>query len=335
MAYIFDRFPRMVRDLSKEEDKDIELEISGSDIGLDRTILDEINDPLIHLLRNAVSHGIEEPKERQKNGKSKTGHIRLSAQKERNFVLIEVSDDGAGMDVNEVKQVAVKKKLIGSEEVSKLSDEDAMMLITQPGFSTSKKVTETSGRGVGMNTVRSKVESFGGSLTIETKLNKGSKFTLKLPVSMAILQALLVKVASEIYAIPLTNISETIKIDTATVKIMEHHEVIPYRDEVLPLVRLRERFGFAIADGAEKSRERRDFAVSADNSAVSAVARIPVVVVEIGRKKVGFVVDALVGQQEVVIKSLTGDLKGMPGVAGATIMGDGRVAMIVDVPSII
>jgi len=246
MGYIFDRFPRMVRDLAKEEDKEIDLEIEGSEIGLDRTILDEINDPLIHLLRNAVSHGIEEPKERQSKDKPGTGHIKIIAKKERNFVLIEVSDDGRGMDVDEVKQAAIGKKIVTEDEAAKLSDQDAMMLITTAGFSTSKKVTETSGRGVGMNTVRTKVESFGGSLFIDTRLNIGSRFILKLPVSMAILQALLVRIADEIYAIPLTNISETIKIDTSIIKTMEHHEVIPYRDEVLPLIRLREKFGFTI-----------------------------------------------------------------------------------------
>ena len=318
MAYIFDRFPRMVRDLAKEESKEIDLEIEGSDIGLDRTILDEINDPLIHLLRNSVSHGIEEPKERLKVDKPKTGKIKLAARKERNFVLIEVSDDGKGMDVNEVKKIAVEKKIIDKEEASKLNDQDAMMLITTAGFSTSKKVTQTSGRGVGMNTVRAKVESFGGSLSIETGPDKGSKFTLKLPVSMAILQALLVKVANETYAIPLTNISETIKIGTDTIKTMEHHEVVPYRDEVLPLIRLREKFGFSTETRNQKPE-----------------TRLPVVVVEVGYRKAGFIVDQLVGEQEVVIKSLTGDLKGMRGVAGATIMGDGRVALIVDAPSII
>jgi len=318
MDYIFNRFPRMARDLAAQEKKEVDLIIEGADIGLDRTILDDMNDPLIHLLRNAVSHGIETPDVREKLGKKTTGEIKLTAKRERNFVNIEVSDDGQGMDTEEIKKIAIKKGIMPEQEAEKLSQEEIFMLISTAGFSTSKSVTQTSGRGVGMNLVKTKVESYGGALNIESKVNAGSKFTLKLPLSMAIIQALLVRVETETYAIPLVNITETIKIDTATIKTMEHHEVVPYRDEVLPLIRLREKFGFV-----------------AENRGQGTEDRIPVVVVESGYKKAGLVVDKLLGQQEVVIKTVKGELRNVPGIAGATILGDGKVAIIVDVASII
>ena len=315
--YIFNRFPRMARDLAAQEKKEVDLIIEGADIGLDRTILDDMNDPLIHLLRNAVSHGIETPEVRKELGKKTTGQIKLTAKRERNFVNIEVSDDGQGMDPEEIRRIAVKKGIVLPQEAEKLSREEIFMLISTAGFSTSKSVTLTSGRGVGMNLVKTKVESYGGAVNIESKVNAGSKFTLKLPLSMAIIQALLVRVETETYAIPLVNITETIKIDTATIKTMEHHEVVPYRDEVLPLIRLRGKFGFSSEGGLPTN------------------ARIPVVVVEVGYKKAGLVVDKLLGQQEVVIKTLKGELRNVPGIAGATILGDGKVAMIVDVASVI
>ncbi len=348
MDYIFNRFPRMARDLAAQEKKEVDLIIEGADIGLDRTILDDMNDPLIHLLRNAVSHGIETPDARKKLGKKTIGLIKLTAKRERNFVIIEVSDDGQGMDPEEIKKIAIKKGIVPEQEAEKLSQEEIFMLITTAGFSTSKSVTQTSGRGVGMNLVKTKVESYGGALNIESKLNAGSKFTLKLPLSMAIIQALLVGVETETYAIPLVNITETIKIETATIKTMEHHEVVPYRDEVLPLIRLREKFGFAdetaslrgeaeaipnkeIASSPEPALSGANVAPRNDKS----VDRIPVVVVEIGYKKAGLVVDKLLGQQEVVIKTVKGELRNVPGIAGATILGDGKVAMIVDVASIV
>lgn len=319
MDYIFNRFPRMARDLAAEEKKEIDLVVEGAEIGLDRAILDEINEPLTHLLRNAVNHGIETPAERKKLGKIPTGTVRLSARRERNFVVIEVSDDGAGMDTEEIRKVAVEKKLISAKEASKLSEDDALMLITEAGFSTSKKVTQTSGRGVGMNAVRTKVESFNGSLTIESALNKGSKFTLKLPLTMAIIQALLVRVEDEACAIPLANILEVVKIKSDIIKIVEHHEVVPYRDTVLPLVRLDEKLGFTSLE--DKETRVKD--------------SLSVVVVEVGSKKAGLIVNKLLGQQEVVIKTLREPIKNVKGIAAATILGDGRVAMILDTVSVL
>lgn len=323
MDYIFNRFPRLVRDVAAQEKKEVDFAVEGSDIGLDRTLLDEINEPLVHLLKNALGHGIELPEVRTKSGKQAHGKIKLSARRERAFVVIEVSDDGQGIDPQKIKKTAVEKGVISREEAEKLSDEEALMLITLPGVSTSEKVTETSGRGVGMNSVRTKIESFGGDLIIQSKVDEGSRFILKLPLSMAIIQALLVRLSHETYAIPLINITETIKINPEMIKTVEHHEVIPYRDEVLPLIRLDERFGFLSGNRSVEgpSEIRR--------------GRIPVVVVEIGRRKAGLVVDALLTQQEVVIKTLNDPLKNMKGVAGATILGDGKVAMIVDVASIV
>lgn len=316
MDYIFNRFPRMVRDLAAGEGKEVDLVITGSDIGLDRTILDEMNEPLVHLLRNAVNHGLESPGERGTAGKNTRGTITLSARRERNFVIIEVYDDGKGMDPETIRDVSVRKHILSREELSKLSDEETLMLITDPGFSTSQTVTETSGRGVGMNAVKTKVESFGGSLRIASFPGKGSKFTMKLPLTMAIVQALLVRIADETYAVPMVNIAETIKIQRKAVKTVEHHEVIPYRNTVLPLVGVRERFGHTA------SRDSRD------DDALS------IVVAELGTKKAGLIVDRLLGQQEVVIKTLKEPLKSMKGVAGATILGDGKVAIIIDVGSL-
>lgn len=332
MDYIFNRFPRLVRDLAAQEKKEVDFIVEGADIGLDRTILDEINTPLVHLLKNSVAHGIELPEERKKAGKNPVGKITLSARRERAFVVIEVSDDGIGIDGEQIKKAAIKKGIISEEEASKLSDEETFLLTTSPGFSTSKTVTEASGRGVGMNSVKTTVESFGGSLAIESKINEESRFILKLPLSMAIIQALLVKVAGETYAIPLVNITETIKVKFDIIKHLEHHEVIPYRDEVLPLIRLTKKFGFL--DEINEINELPVITETKQNPH-PAKKRVSVVVVEVGRKKAGLVVDKLLGQQEVVIKTLAEPLKNLKGIAGATILGDGKVALIADVAGLV
>ncbi len=313
--YIFNRFPRMIRDLSTKEKKEVDLVIEGAEIGLDRTILDEINEPLVHLLRNAVHHGLETPEERLRDGKPARGTIRLCAFRQRHFVVIEVSDDGRGMNDQEIRDLAVAKKILSEEEAEKLSVEEALTLITSPAFSTSEAVTQTSGRGFGMNAVKTIVESFGGSLKIETDTHKGSRFILTLPLSLAIVQALLVEVSGQIYAIPLSNIVETIKIEKKIIRRIANDEMIPYRDTVLPLIRLSEQFGL--------------------EPAASNGSRIPLIVVETGHRKAGFVVDELVGQQEIVIKSLQGVIKNVRGIAGATILGSGKVAMIVDIASLL
>jgi two-component system chemotaxis sensor kinase CheA len=322
LEYIFRPYSRLVRDMAVNQHKEVDLIIEGSDIGLDRSIQNEINEPLLHLLKNAVIHGIEEPEERERLKKQRRGRIKLTAKRERNFVLIELSDDGWGIDINEIKETALKSGIITKEDLSALSPKEIVTLITYPGFSRAKKVTEAAGRGVGLNASRIKVESLGGTLNIDTEPNQGTVFTLKLPLTMATVQAMLVGVADEAYCIPLSYISETIKVSPQDIKTIEHHEVISYRETVLPLLRLAEKFGFA----ASKSQPP-----ASDNS--SRIPSMPVVVVEGGSKKAGLVVESLLGQQEAIIKPLTGILKGIKGASGTTILGTGKVALIVDVPS--
>lgn len=313
---IFNRFPRVVRDLAQEEKKEVDLVLSGQEIGLDRTLLDEIHEPLIHLIRNAVSHGIEPAAVRKKLGKKERGTIGLAARRERHYVVIEVSDDGCGIDVEVIKKIALERKIVKPEDLVSLKAEEILMLITSPGFSTQREVTAISGRGVGMNSVRTRIESFGGTLRIESRPGEGSRFVIQLPLSLAIVQALLVRMDSETYAIPLANVSETIKIDSEQIRTLENGEMISWRENVLPLIRLKEKLGSKTSRG------------------VSGV--VPVVIVETGaHKKVGLIVDAFLGQQEVVIKTLREPLKNIKGIAGATILGDGRVAMIADINAIV
>lgn len=259
---------------------------------------------------------------RERLKKQRRGKIKLTAKRERNFVLIKLSDDGQGIDIDEIRAIALKSGIITKEELSTLSPKEAVMLITYPGFSKAKKVTEAAGRGVGLNASRIKVESFGGTLDIGTRTNQGTVFSIKLPLTMATVQAMLVGVADEAYCIPLSYIAETIKVSPQDIKTIEHHEVISYRETVLPLLRLAEKFGFAAS---------RSQPPASDNS--SRIPSMPVVVVEGGSKKADLVVESLLGQQEAIIKPLTGILKGIKGASGTTILGTGKVALIVDVPS--
>jgi len=318
LEYIFNRYPRLVRDLAGKVRKRVDLIIEGSDIGLDRTVFEGIDKPLVHLLRNAVDHGIETPEERKAAGKIETGTIRLGAQRKRNVVIIEVSDDGRGMDVGVIGKAAVRGGMISSEEAAGLSGEETLMLITEPGFSTRTTASHGSGWGVGMNAVRTMVESLGGTLKIESTVNAGSRFTIQLPLTMAIIRALLVRVHGETYAIPMANVLQTITIETGSIKPIEHHEMVSYRGTVLPLVRLAAAFGF-----------------EGGSAEMAAAGRLSAVVVEVGTRKAGLVVDGIIGQQEVMIKTLVGALKNVPGIAGTTILGDGRIAMIVDLASAI
>nr|WP_242492617.1 chemotaxis protein CheA [Methanolobus psychrotolerans] len=313
---IFSRFPRMIRDLAKSEGKQINLIIEGQEIELDRTVLDEIGDPLVHLLRNAVDHGIEPEEERKKLGKPVAGLVRLAASRQRNSVLIEVEDDGKGMDPANLKDIALKKGILTREEVDKLSDTDAMNLIFMPGFSGAKTITDVSGRGVGMDAVKTKIESLGGSVKISSVAGQGSIMKLQLPLTVAIIQSLMVTVADETYAIPLSNVVRDVGIKSSDIKTIEGKEVILLRGEVLPLLRLH--------DVLECTKEEED------------KKNLIVVVVEKMGSNIGFVVDNLLGQQEVIIKTLDNKLlKNMRGFAGATILGDGSVALILDIASLI
>ncbi len=315
VSHIFDRYPRVVRDLAKLKNKEINFEIEGSDIELDRMIVDEINEPLIHLIRNAVDHGIEVPAERIKNGKSEKGNVRLSARREKGYVRIELTDDGKGMDPHEIAEKAIEKGMLTKEKMAAMTENEMLMLICEPSFSTAAEITDISGRGVGMDVVKTKVEAFNGSLTIETKKGKGSSFVIKLPLTLAIIQALLVKVIEEVYAIPLSNITEIISISPSQIKTIEKREVIRVREEILPLVSLREVFGLPRLD-------------------LNTTEETYIVEVEVGDKRIGIIVDSLYSREEIVIKTLGGILKRTKGISGATILGDGRVVLIVDIAGI-
>lgn len=314
VEHIFNRFPRMVRDLAKNRGKEVDFSMEGRDIELDRTILDEISDPLMHLLRNAVDHGIDPPEEREARGKPRRGSIRLAARRDRNYVSIEVSDDGQGVDLDKVFEAALEAGLVAAEERLSFGEEDALRLLSTPGFSTAKEVSGVSGRGVGLDVVRNKVESLGGMLIMQTTKGEGTTFALKLPLTLAIIQALLVKVQGEIYAIPLGMVAETAVISSHDVKYVSNQEVIFLRDETLPLVRLSRCLGLAETNGK---------------------GAFPVVVVELAPRSVAIAVDELLGQQEIVITSLDKFLKGIRGFGGATILGTGEVALILDIPTLI
>lgn len=314
VGQIFDRFPRMVRDVAHDLGKQIDFIIEGKEIELDRAILDEISDPLVHLLRNAVGHGVESPQERRKADKPEKGRINLSARKEKDHVVIEVADDGCGVDPKMVRKKAVESGFISKEEADNLGEKETIELICHPGFSMAGKTTSLSGRGVGVDAVKAKIEALGGSLEIKTQVGQGSKFILRLPLTLAIIKALLVEVNQQVYAIPLTSVAEIVKIGKDEVKKVRNREALLLHGQVVPLLRLGEVFG---------------------QSSKSCQGTFPVVIVEMGEKRTGMAVDAVVGEQEIVIKPLTGILKGVKGLGGATILGDGEVALIVDVRSLI
>lgn len=316
IKYLFNYFPRLVRNDAELEGKEIELIMTGSDIGVDRTILDEINDPLIHLIRNAISHGIESPDERIKQGKPAQGQIKVTAIKEKNKVALTISDDGQGINPEEVKAQILKQGLLSAEEVNKLSPDEILMLITLPGFSLSKQVNERSGRGIGMNIVKTKLEGIGGSFSIHSELNKGTTFTLRLPISMAIIPAMLVKLEEEVCAIPLFNIIEMVKLNSSLIRRIENQEMIPYREEALPLIRTKEKLGFEMGKQSIET------------------PMLFIVVCEINQNKIGLIVDYFIGQQQIVIKNLSNLAQGTRGFSGATILGNGKVALIIDVASL-
>ena len=316
VAYVFDRFPRMVRDLCRSLGKEAEVLIEGSDTELDRTVIDEIGDPMIHLLRNALDHGIESPQERIAKGKPRVGSITVAAFQEGNSVVIEVMDDGRGIDPQVVKRKASEKGLITKEEADSMSDEEALGLLCLPGFSTSERVTDLSGRGVGMDVVKSKVESLGGQFQITSKVGEGTKVTIKLPLTLAIVLALLIRIGDETYAISLENVEETLLVDKNETRHVHGSLVTTIRGEILSLHDLKALLSYP---GEQYDKEE-----------------YPVVVVRAGAsgKRRGLIVDELIGQQDIVIKPLGKLLSKVRGVAGATILGDGKVALILDVAGV-
>lgn len=315
VGQVFNRFPRMVRDLSRDLNKEVNLIIQGEETELDRTVIDEIGDPLVHLLRNAIDHGIESPQERQAKGKPAIGEIRLIARHEGNNVIIVVEDDGKGINPEIIKQKAVQKGLISQAEAEKMDAAEAVRLVFAAGFSTADTVTDVSGRGVGMDAVKTKIESLGGMVDVETKVNEGSKFKIRLPLTLAIIQALLVKVCEEIYAIPLGSIDSTINIQYQDIKTIQSQEVILLRGQIIPIVRLSNM-------------------LNVPEASVQVNDDLFVVIVHMGDQRAGIIVDTLIGQQEIVIKSLGKLLAGIKVIAGATILGNGQVALILDVGSL-
>ena len=310
VSSVFNRFPRMVRDISKELNKEINLTVEGEETELDRTVIDEIGDPIMHLLRNSLDHGVEHPDDREAKGKPRTGEVGLIARHEGNNVVIMVTDDGAGINADIIRKKAVEKGMIAQEEADKLDDADAVRLIFLPGFSTADKITDISGRGVGMDVVRSKIEALSGHVDVETKIDEGSVFKIKLPLTLAIIQAMLVKVQEEMYAIPLGSIDSTINIQPTDIKTVRNKEVIVLRGEIIPIIRMEETLQVPHVKDSDE---------------------IFVVVVHAGEAKAGIVVDNLIGQQEIVIKTLGNLFAGLKMFSGATVLGDGRVALILDV----
>ena len=307
---VVQKFPKMIRDLSKKLDKKMQLFMSGEETELDRTVVDEIGDPLMHLLRNSADHGLESAEVRKERGKSEVGSIFLDAYQDGNNVVIEVRDDGNGIDVEAVKAKAVEKGRISQEQADAMSDKDAIDLLFQPSFSTAKKVTDVSGRGVGLDVVKSKIESLSGDVEVKTKLGEGSTFIIRLPLTLAIIQALMVEVGGEKYAISLGSIQTIEDIAPDEIKFVQNEEVINLRGDVIPLIRLNKVLDNESTKGPD------------DNLIVAIVKK--------GDKLAGLVVDELMGQQEIVIKSLGKYINKSKVISGATILGDGEIALIID-----
>jgi len=311
---VFNKFPRVIRDLSRDLGKKVNLIIKGEETELDKSIIEEIGDPLMHMIRNSVDHGIEPPEERIKLGKPEVGTVELKAYNEGNQIVIEIADDGKGMDPEVLKQKALEKGLISEKEADMMSDKEAFMLIFKAGFSTAAKVTNVSGRGVGMDVVKTNVEKLNGIIEVDSVPGKGSVFKIKIPLTLAIIQALLVSAQEELFAVPLANVIETVRITLEDISTVEGKSVLKLRDEVLPLVNMSDIFKIEKILGISQY--------------------LYVVVLGVGASKVGLIVDGLIGQEEIVIKSLGEYLKGIKGIAGATIRGDGKVTLIVDVAAL-
>lgn len=312
---LYQKAPRIVRDLSREFGKKIKLVVEGQETEIDRGIIEELNDPLVHMIRNSCDHGIEPPEERVKAGKPEQGIIKLDADQEGNNIVLKISDDGRGMNPEKLKEKSIEKGVITEEQASQMSDREAYQLIFAAGFSTAKNVSAVSGRGVGMDVVRTNIQNLKGMIDIESEEGKGSTFIIKLPLTLAIIQGLLVKADNETYAIPLSSVIEVVSIEMKNIKSISEQEVIKVRDEVIPITRLDATLH---TKNIKKSLEHRY-----------------VVNVGLGLERLGLVVDELLGQQEIVIKTLGEYLGDIPGIAGSTILGDGRVIMIIDVARLI
>ena len=313
---VFGRFPRVVRDLSRQMKKEINLELHGEETDLDKNLVEALADPLVHLVRNSVDHGIEMPDERERNGKSRVGTVVLSAQQEGDHILLQIRDDGAGMNAEVLRRKAVEKGMMDQDAADRLSENECYNLILAPGFSTKEAISDISGRGVGMDVVKTKITQLNGAIDIDSQLGKGTVISIKVPLTLAIMPTLMVMLKDQAFAFPLVNVNEIFHLDLSKTNVVDGQEVVVVREKPVPLFYLKR---WLIG-------ERTD--LGEDETA-------HVVVVSVGTQRVGFVVDQLIGQEEVVIKPLGTMLHGTPGMAGATITGDGRIALILDIPSML
>lgn len=313
---VFGRFPRVVRDLARSMKKEVNLVLRGEDTDLDKNLVEALADPLVHLVRNSVDHGVEGPDIREANGKPRMGTVILSAEQEGDHILLSIEDDGAGMDPNFLRKKAVEKGLMDTDAAERLSDEEAFNLIFAPGFSTKVEITDVSGRGVGMDVVKTKISQLNGTLDIKSVLGQGSRFIIKVPLTLAIMPTLMVTLGDQAFAFPLVSVNEIFHLNLKKTNIVDGQQVVVIRGKTLPI--------FHLKSWLVKGSNKDDLPAEAH-----------VVVVQVGMNEVGFVVDQLVGQEEVVIKPLGKMLQGTAGVAGATITGDGRIALILDVPSML
>ena len=312
---IFSRFPRVIRDLSRTLGKETELELVGEDTELDKNLVEALADPMVHLVRNAVDHGLETPEVRLQNGKSRVGHLLLAAQQAGDHIVITISDDGAGIDSNVIRTKAVEKGLVTTDQAARMDTEECLNLIFAPGFSTKAQISDISGRGVGLDVVKTRITQLSGTVEVQSEQGVGTTIIIRLPLTLAILPTLMVRVDGRPFAIPLSSVEDILKLDTLTLRRVDGQDVAMVRDQALPLLFL------------------RDWLLVADST--NQLLANHVVTVHIGSRRMGLVVDDVMGQEEVVIKPLGALLHGLPGYAGATITGDGRIALILDVPGVV
>lgn len=312
---VFGRFPRVVRDLARTLQKEINLELVGEDTDLDKNLVEALADPLVHLVRNSVDHGIELPDIREQNNKPRVGKVVLSAQQEGDHILLSITDDGSGMDANKLRGIAVDKGVLDEDAAARLSDQDAFALIFAPGFSTKKEISDVSGRGVGMDVVKTKITQLNGTIEIDSQLGEGARFDIKVPLTLAIMPTLMIMLEDQTFALPLVNVDEIFHMDLTKTNIVDGQECITIREKAIPIFHLKH---WLVPSCPYKQPKEGH-----------------VVIVSVGTQRVGFVVDQLIGQEEVVIKPLGKMLHGTPGMAGATITGDGTIALILDVPSVL
>ncbi|MEM9192464.1 MAG: chemotaxis protein CheA, partial [Myxococcota bacterium] len=315
LRQVFDKLARVVRQVAREHEKEIRLVVTGADTEVDKLIVEELSDPLMHIIRNAIDHGIERPKIRELAGKPTVGTLALNAYQKGNHVVIEIEDDGAGMNPDKLFEAALRRGIITEEARNDLSDEEILSVIFIPGFTTRSAITDLSGRGVGMDVVKTNISRLGGVVDVQSETGVGTSFTITLPITLAIISALVVRVAERIFAVPLTSVQEALMLDRTALRTVESREVITLRGSTLPLCRLDQFFSLSPRSAPEEKKF--------------------VVVTSLGNRRLGFVVDELFGQQDIVIKALGKSLQKVRGFAGATDMGDQQVALVLDAPSLL